>query len=113
MKTLKMIAGKNKELSKSVFPVLVGLLLLFFRVAGLEPFFAVEREQAQEAVGYLAQRVHPGDVLYVHASMGEQFKFYERWRKLTRLPTHHRCRSANGSRRLHCPGLSLGADIFF
>ena len=28
MKTLKMIAGKNKELSKSVFPVLVGLLLV-------------------------------------------------------------------------------------
>jgi hypothetical protein len=77
IKQLKVQTVEN-TLGALGFIVLVGLLLLFFHLDGLGLFFAVEREQAQEAVGYLAQRVQPDDVLYVHASMGEQFKFYER-----------------------------------
>jgi len=68
----------ENTLGASGFAVLIVLLILFFRLVGLEPFFAVEREQAQEAVSYVAAQARPDDVLYVHASMREQFKFYEK-----------------------------------
>ena len=59
--------------------VLVGLLAavsLFFSTVGLKPFFAEEHEDSEEAVAYLARRVQPNDVLYIHATMREQFKLY-------------------------------------
>jgi hypothetical protein len=59
-----------------VFTVLVGLVFLFFQSTGLQPFFAEEYEDAEAAVSYLARHALPNDVLYVHASMGEQFKLY-------------------------------------
>ena len=59
-----------------VFTILVGLVFLFFQSTGLQPFFAEEYEDAEAAVSYLARHVQANDVLYVHASMGEQFKLY-------------------------------------
>jgi hypothetical protein len=60
------------------FGVLLGLLFLFFSFTGLEPFFAQEHEDAEDAVSYLVRQLQADDVLYVHASMREQFKLYTR-----------------------------------
>jgi uncharacterized membrane protein len=59
-----------------VFVALLGLVWLFFYTVGVQPFFAEEYEDSEEAIAYLAQRVQANDVLYVHAAMREQFKLY-------------------------------------
>lgn len=61
-----------------VFFAMAGLVWLFFNTVGLMPFFAVEHEDSEEAVAYLRQRVQADDVLFVHATMREQFKLYSR-----------------------------------
>jgi 4-amino-4-deoxy-L-arabinose transferase-like glycosyltransferase len=61
--------------------VLVGMALLgllVFSNVGLRPYFAEEHEDSGQAVAYLAQWVQSNDVLYVHSSMREQFRLYDR-----------------------------------
>lgn len=59
-----------------VFAGLLGLAALFFVTVGLKPYFAEEHEDSEQAVAYLRQHLQPDDVLYVHATMREQFKLY-------------------------------------
>jgi hypothetical protein len=61
-----------------VFFAMASLVWLFFNTVGLMPFFAEEHEDSEEAVAYLRQRAEANDVLYVHATMREQFKLYTR-----------------------------------
>ena len=61
-----------------VFLAMAGLVWLFVSTVGLAPFFAEEHEDSEEAVAYLRQRARADDVLYVHATMREQFKLYTR-----------------------------------
>jgi hypothetical protein len=61
-----------------VFFAMAGLVWLLFSTFGLMPFFAEEHEDSEEAVAYLKQHAQSNDVLYVHATMGEQFKLYTR-----------------------------------
>jgi hypothetical protein len=61
-----------------VFFAVAALVWLFFTTVGLRPFFAEEHEDSEEAVAYLRQRAERNDVLYVHATMREQFKLYTR-----------------------------------
>ena len=61
-----------------VFFAMAGLVWLFFNTVGLMPFFVEEHEDSEEAVAYLRQRVQADDVLFVHATMREQFKLYTR-----------------------------------
>jgi hypothetical protein len=65
-------------LGSVLFVGLLGLVLLFFSIFGMKPFFAEEYEDSEEAIAYLAQRVQASDVLYIHAAMREQFKLYGR-----------------------------------
>jgi len=57
---------------------MAGLVWLFFNTIGLMPFFAEEHEDSEQAVAYLRERVQADDVLFVHATMREQFKLYTR-----------------------------------
>jgi hypothetical protein len=59
-----------------VFAGLLVLLALFFSTIGLKPYVAEEYEDSEEAVAYLAQRIQANDLLYIHATMREQFKLY-------------------------------------
>jgi len=61
-----------------LFLAMAGLLWLFFNTVGLIPFFAEEQEDSEQAVAYLRQRAQADDVLFVHATMREQFKLYTR-----------------------------------
>jgi hypothetical protein len=65
-------------LGSAVFVGLLGLVWLFFNTVGLKPFFAEEYEDSEKAIAYLAQRLQANDVLYIHATMREQFKLYNR-----------------------------------
>ena len=56
----------------------VKLQVLVFSSVGLQPYFAEEHEDSEQAIAYLAQRVQANDVLYVHSSMREQFRLYNR-----------------------------------
>ena len=69
------------------FMALVALVLLFFNSVGLEPYFAEEQEDSEQAVSYLTQRVQSNDVVYIHASMREQFKLYNRAMPVTASST--------------------------
>jgi hypothetical protein len=51
-------------------------VFLFVTTVGVEPFFAGDHEDSEAAIDYLAQRVQMDDVLYIHATMREQFKLY-------------------------------------
>jgi uncharacterized membrane protein len=66
----------ENSLAIAVFVVMLGLLLLFFRFIGLRSFFMLEHEDAHAAIAYLAGRLAPDDILYVHTSMREQLKLY-------------------------------------
>jgi len=61
-----------------VFLGLAGLVWLFFNTVGLMPYFAEEHEDCDRAVAYLRRHLEAGDVLFVHATMREQFKLYTR-----------------------------------
>lgn len=74
---LKATAVEN-TFGAMVFFAMAGLVWLFFNTVGLMPFFAEEHEDSEEAVAYLRQRVQADDVLFVHATMREQFKLYSR-----------------------------------
>ena len=65
-------------LGSAVFVGLLGLVWLFFNIVGLEPFFAEEFEDSEGAIAYVSQRLQANDVVYVHATMREQFKLYNR-----------------------------------
>jgi Dolichyl-phosphate-mannose-protein mannosyltransferase len=59
--------------------VLVPLLCLYINLKGTSPLFRSEPEEDSErGVRYLSQTVQPDDVVYIHASMREQFKLYSR-----------------------------------
>ena len=59
--------------------VLVLLLGLYINLKGTSPLFRSEPEEDSEgAVRYLSQAVQPVDIVYIHASMREQFKLYSR-----------------------------------
>jgi hypothetical protein len=49
---------------------------LFLSTVGVGPIFAEDHEEIEPAIGYLAQRIQPDDVLYIHATMQQQFKLY-------------------------------------
>lgn len=66
----------EKALSSTLLLALVGVLVFYFHRIGLQGFFSEEREDSEQAVSLLAQKVQANDLLYVHASMREQFKFY-------------------------------------
>jgi hypothetical protein len=65
-------------LGSAVFVGLLGLVWLFFHTVGVKPFFAEEYEDNEGAIAYVAQRLEANDVLYIHATMREQFKLYNR-----------------------------------
>jgi hypothetical protein len=65
-------------LGSAVFVGLLGLVGLFFNSVGLKPFFTEEYEDSEKAIAYVAQRLQANDVLYIHATMREQFKLYNR-----------------------------------
>jgi uncharacterized membrane protein len=65
-------------LGSAVFVGLLGLVWLFFNTVGVKPFFAEEYEDSEGAIAYVAQRLQANDVLYIHATMLEQFKLYNR-----------------------------------
>jgi uncharacterized membrane protein len=65
-------------LGSAVFVGLLGLVWLFFNTVGVKPFFAEEYEDTEKAIAYVSQRLQANDVLYVHATMREQFKLYNR-----------------------------------
>jgi hypothetical protein len=69
-------ASVENVLGSVVFGGLLVLLVLFFSTVGLKPYFAEEYEDSEEAVAYLAQRIQANDLLYIHATMREQFKLY-------------------------------------
>jgi uncharacterized membrane protein len=71
-------ASVENVLGSVVFVGLLGLVWLFFSIVGVKPFFAEEYEDSEKAVGYVTQRLQANDVLYVHATMREQFKLYNR-----------------------------------
>jgi hypothetical protein len=77
VKTFK-VTVLETALGSLMFVGLAGILLIHFYFVGLDPYFAQEHEDAEAGVKYLAQRVPANDVLYVHASMQEQFKLYSR-----------------------------------
>ena len=59
--------------------LLIPLLWIHFGLKGASPLFRSEPvEDSERAVRYLSERVQPADVVYVHASMREQFKLYSR-----------------------------------
>jgi hypothetical protein len=68
----------ENALGAIAFLAMAGLVWLFFNTVGLMPFFAEEHEDSEEAFAYLRQRAETNDVLYVHATMQEQFKLYNR-----------------------------------
>ena len=70
-----------------VFFMTAGLVCVFFITVGLTPFFAEEHEDSEEAIAYLKQHAQANDVLYVHATMREQFKLYARtqWMPASRV----------------------------
>jgi hypothetical protein len=85
--TSRLLAAKFTALKvaavESVFGAMVlfamaGLAWLFFITVGLRPSFAEEQEDSEEAVAYLRQHVEAVDILFVHATMREQFKLYTR-----------------------------------
>jgi hypothetical protein len=51
-------------------------ILVFFTTVGVGPIFAEDHEEIEPAIGYLAQRIEPDDVLYIHATMRQQLKLY-------------------------------------
>src|SRR5262245_16915599 len=69
-------ASVEHVLGSAVFVGLVGFVWLFFYTVGMKPFFTEDYEDSSEAIAYLARRVQANDVLYVHATMREQFKLY-------------------------------------
>ena len=77
IESFKAMTGEN-IIGAIVFAGMAVLGLLVFSGVGLEPYFAEEHEDSEQAVAYLAQRVQANDVLYVHSSMREQFKLYSR-----------------------------------
>lgn len=77
IESFKAVTGEN-VVGAIVFVGMAVLGLLVFSSVGLQPYFAEEHEESEQAVAYLAQRVQSKDVLYVHASMREQFKLYSR-----------------------------------
>lgn len=59
--------------------ILAAVFLLLTFANGLSPHFRHDAiEESEHAVRYLSERVEPPDILYVHASMREQFKLYSR-----------------------------------
>jgi uncharacterized membrane protein len=74
---VKAISVEN-VLGSAVFVGLLCLVWLFFNTVGLKPFFAEEYEDSEKAIAYVAQRLQTNDVLYIHATMREQFKLYNR-----------------------------------
>jgi len=77
IESFKAMTGENAA-GAILFAGLAVLGLLVFSSVGLQPYFAEEREDSEQAVAYLAQRVQANDVLYVHSSMREQFRLYNR-----------------------------------
>jgi uncharacterized membrane protein len=75
--SVKAISVEN-VLGSAVFIGLLGLVWLFFNIIGLKPFFAEEYEDSEGAIAYVSQRLQANDVVYVHATMREQFKLYNR-----------------------------------
>jgi hypothetical protein len=71
-------ASVENVLGSTVFVGLLGLVWLFFNIVGVKPFFAEEYEDSEKAVVYVVQRLQAKDVLYIHATMREQFKLYNR-----------------------------------
>jgi len=71
-------ASVENVLGSAVFVGLVGFVWLFFYTVGMKPFFTEDYEDSSEAIAYLARRVQANDVLYIHATMREQFKLYGR-----------------------------------
>jgi uncharacterized membrane protein len=69
-------ASVENVLGSAVFVGLVGFVWLFFYTVGMKPFFTEDYEDSSEAIAYLARRIQANDVLYVHATMREQFKLY-------------------------------------
>ena len=68
-----------------VFAAIVFLFGLSLLLAGPLPYFGAEpREDARAAVDYLAKGHSERDVLYVHSSMREHYKFYSRSRPINR-----------------------------
>ena len=63
-------------LGSVTFTALAVPVFLFVTTVGVEPFFAGDHEDSEAAIDYLAQRVQMDDVLYIHATMREQFKLY-------------------------------------
>jgi 4-amino-4-deoxy-L-arabinose transferase-like glycosyltransferase len=70
------VSSVENVLGSVVFAGLLVLLSLFFSTVGLGPYVAEEYEDSEEAVAYLAQRIQVNDLLYIHATMREQFKLY-------------------------------------
>jgi hypothetical protein len=59
--------------------VVASSFLLFTSAKDLAPFFVHEpMDNSELAVRYLSEKVEPPDILYVHASMREEFKLYSR-----------------------------------
>ena len=77
IESFKTMTGEN-VVGATVFAGTAILGLLAYSSVGLQPYFAEEREDSEQAVAYLAQRVQANDVLYVHSSMREQFRLYSR-----------------------------------
>ena len=77
IESFKAMTGENVA-GAIVFAGIAGLGLLVFSSVGLQPYFAEEHEDSEQAVAFLAQRAQANDVLYVHSSMREQFRLYSR-----------------------------------
>ena len=79
--TLK-VAAVESVFGAIVLFAMAGLVWLFLITVGLMPLFAEEQEDSEEAVAYLKQHVEAEDILFVHATLREQFKLYTRGRPM-------------------------------
>jgi hypothetical protein len=62
-----------------VFIVIAGLFVARFLFVDLSPYFGFHSpENTEAAIRYLSQQHADGDLLYVHSSMREHYKFYSR-----------------------------------
>jgi hypothetical protein len=77
-------AGRQGEKVQDALGVLSLILLvpslcLYISLKGASPLFRSEPvEDAERAVRHLSEKVRPDDVVYIHASMREEFKLYSR-----------------------------------
>lgn len=73
----------SARVEKALGPsVVVGVVCLFVAkvvLVGVSPHFRLEvREDTVAAMRYLSERHAAGDILYIHGTMGEQYRFYSK-----------------------------------